>query len=462
LGTEPTLFGKYTLLEVLGEGAMARVYRAIRSGPMGFQKEVALKLIHPEISSKEKGLRALINEARMGGLLRHRNVVEIYEFDQVGDTFYIAMELVRGWTLAELIRRSAVHGPLPPRIVTEIAAQICEGLDHAHGAVDPEGAPLRLVHRDLKPTNVMLSEDGVVKLADFGIARAATNVYRTSQGVTKGTPVYMSPEQVRGKALDHRSDLFSLASMVAEMVTGRVVFQDIKIYKVLQQVARADTTEVLDDVGQAMPELAPVLSRAFARMPADRPPDAGTLGRELENLHETLPGKERLRDWLPPFMGDTGRDPMAVESHPPDSWEDWDASRISISLTEGDEAADGSASVSLVQPPNEEDGEPSPVGRPLPDFSEASTEEAPVVEFVGGDLDTEDAQPTHDAHTPVDPPAVVTAERRTAERVTQPQHALDHPPPPPSRRGLRLAMALIGGLIALAAASVWIARLVGS
>ena len=455
MADEPTLFGKYTLLEVLGEGAMARVYRAIRSGPMGFQKEVALKLIHPEISSREKGLRALINEARMGGLLRHRNVVEIYEFDQVGDTFYIAMELVRGWTLAQVIRRSAVRGPLPPRIVAEIAAQICEGLDHAHRATDAEGDPLRLVHRDLKPTNVMLSEDGVVKLADFGIARAATNVYRTSHGVTKGTPVYMSPEQVRGKALDHRSDLFSLASMVTEMVTGRVVFQDIKIYKVLQQVSRADTTEVLDAVGAAMPELVPVLKRAFARIPAERSRDAGTLGREFEGLHDLLPGKERLRDWLPTFMGDAARDSMTVEARPPDDWEDWASSRISVSLGDADDEDDETASVSLVSPPADCDA--GPARDPLPDFSEASTEEAPLAVFVGDDPGTGDLHETDDAHTPIEDAAPVTA-----ERVTQPQRGIDHTAPPPSRRGLRLAMAAIGTLIALGAVAAWVSRLLGS
>lgn len=454
MADEPTLFGRYTLLEVLGEGAMARVYRAIRSGPMGFQKEVALKLIHPEISSREKGLRALINEARMGGLLRHRNVVEIYEFDQAGDSFYIAMELVRGWTLAEVIRRSAVRGPLPPRIVTEIAAQVCEGLDHAHRAVDPEGEPLRLVHRDLKPTNVMLSEDGVVKLADFGIARAATNVYRTSQGVTKGTPVYMSPEQVRGKALDHRSDLFSLASMVTELVTGRVVFQDIKIYKVLQQVSRADTTDVLDSVGLAMPDLVPILAGAFQRMPADRPRNAGSLGREFEDLHATLPGRERLRDWLPVFMGSAERDGMTVEARPPDSWEDWASSRISVSLGDLDDD-DDTASVSLVPPPPDGDADP-PEGL-VPDFSEATTEEAPLDVLIADDPDTDDAHQTHDAHTPDDGAAAVTD-----ERVTQPQRGIDRPAPPPSRRGVRIAMTLIGGLIALGAVAAWLSRLLGS
>jgi serine/threonine protein kinase len=456
LGDEPTLFGKYTLLEVLGEGAMARVYRAIRSGPMGFQKEVALKLIHPQIASQEKGLRALINEARMGGLLSHRNVVEIHEFDQIGDTFYIAMELVRGWSLAQVLARSVSRGPLPPRIVTEIAAQICEGLAHAHGAKDPEGMRLDLVHRDLKPTNVMLAESGVVKLADFGIARAATNVIRTSAGITKGTPCYMSPEQVRGKALDARSDLFSLASLMAEMITGQVVFHDIKIYRVLQQVARADVTAVLGDVEIAMPEIVPILRRGFQRMPADRHVDAVRMGREIEDLHEILPGREKLRDWLPRFMGSPEHDPITAEELPPDTWDDWASSRMSVSLGEPLLDETDAASVSLgpiagkVRPPT-----------PIPDLSEATTEEAPWAEFVGFSDESEGLEAEAEAESG----AGTESETGTGDdpsRVTLEASPRPRPTPPPSRRGLRYVLVAIGALMALAAVAAWVSRVLGS
>ena len=466
---EPTLFGKYTLLEVLGEGAMARVYRAIRSGPMGFQKEVALKLIHPQIASREKGLRALINEARMGGLLSHRNVVEIHEFDQVGDTFYIAMELVRGWSLSRVLARSATRGPLPRRIVAEIAAQICEGLAHAHGAKDPEGMRLDLVHRDLKPTNVMLAESGVVKLADFGIARAATNVIRTSAGITKGTPCYMSPEQVRGKALDGRSDLFSLASLTAEMITGQVVFQDIKIYRVLQQVAQADVRAVLEDVRTAMPEFVPILERGFQRMPGDRYVDAARMGRDIEDLHERLPGRERLRDWLPKFMGSPEHDPITAEAMPPDTWEDWATSRTSISLGEAQFDEPDAASVSL--------GPGALPDRPPPqvsDRSEATTEEAALAMFVGFSDESEGLEAGTEAlaETGAETETETEAERMAAPAETQAADdpsrvTLEAPPPyrttpPPSRRNLRIVLAALGALMALAAVVAWASRLVGS
>ena len=296
---ETRQFGKYQLVEILGEGGMARVYRAVRAGPMGFRKEVALKQILPQVAREEKLIRALINEARLGGYLRHRNVVEVYEFDQVDDTFYIAMEFVRGHTLEDVLQLTPRRGLLPPRIVAQIALQICAGLDYAHGAVDEDDKPMNLVHRDLKPTNVMLERDGVVKIMDFGIARAETNLFKTSTAaVTKGTPVYMSPEQVEGKSLDCRSDLFSLASVTAQMVTGEVAFQGTQLYHVLQKVAQAEVSDVMAAVTARSPRLAPVLERAFQRDPQDRYATAAEMGQALTEIYDTLPGDEHLGPWL--------------------------------------------------------------------------------------------------------------------------------------------------------------------
>ncbi len=313
-------FGKYELLEVLGEGGMARVYRAVRSGPMGFRKEVALKQILPHVAKEEKLVRALINEARLGGYLRHRNIVEVYEFDQVDDVFYIAMEYVAGCTLDRVLARVEHQGPLPPRIVADIAMQMCDGLQYAHTAVDDQGGPMQLVHRDLKPTNVMIQTDGTVKIMDFGIARAETNLFRTTTAsVTKGTPVYMSPEQVRGDPLDHRSDLFTLGSVVAEMITGEVAFQGTQLYQVLQKVARADTTSVLEAVRERMPEMVPVLQRCYQPDPDARYQSAAAIREDIEALLPRLPGNERLETWLAAWVAvplpsrDTGVAPGAAD-----------------------------------------------------------------------------------------------------------------------------------------------------
>ena len=341
---EQTQLGRYELLEVLGEGGMARVFRAVRSGPMGFRKEVALKQILPHVAKQEAMLQALINEARLGGFLRHRNIVEVYEFDHIDDVYFLAMELVQGYTLDEVLCRVAARGFLPPGVVLQIAVQICEGLQYAHDAADDAGRPMHLVHRDLKPSNVILDRRGVVKLMDFGIARSEVNLFRTTAAdVTKGTPVYMSPEQVKGGDLDRRSDLFSLASVIVEMVTGKVAFSGTQLYQVLQKVANADTAVQVEAVGGRFPPLVPVLRRAFSLSPADRFDDAEQMGAALTELLEGIEEPLVLGPWLLQWM--TAPDqgvPPTVDAPPAPT-----LARATDALTPGETGPMGDAFISL-------------------------------------------------------------------------------------------------------------------
>lgn len=296
-------FGGYRLIEVLGEGGMARVYRAEKAGPMGFRKAVAIKQILPAVAQEEKLMQALINEARLGGFLHHRNVVEVYEFGQVGDTWYIAMEFVDGWTLDRILRRCGDGALLPPRIVLQIATQLCTGLGYAHTAADADGRPLNLVHRDLKPSNVIVTRDGVVKIMDFGIARAESNVFRTqTANVTKGTPVYMSPEQVTGESLDARSDLFSLASVLCEVATGEISFQGTQLYQVMSKVAAADVRAQVARAEARIPGIGPVLARAYRKRPGDRYASALEMGQALADVYDATPGSEQLGPFLARWM----------------------------------------------------------------------------------------------------------------------------------------------------------------
>ncbi len=309
LTTGTTSFGKYELIELIGEGGMASVYRAVLSGPGGFRKQVALKQIRPHIAQDEKMVQLLFNEARLGGHLRHKNIVEVYEFDQVDDTYYLAIEFVDGFTLADLLRRGGERGPLPPRIVANVSMQVCQALAYAHAALDDQGRPMRLVHRDLKPANVMVRRDGLVKLADFGIAKAETNVTHTTTGLTRGTPAYMSPEQVTGgrsAPLDHRSDLFSLSAIVAELLTCDRAFDDEQMLDLMNRIASADVGVALDRVARLAPAFLPVLRTAFQRMPVDRFEDAAVMGKEIRRIYDRLPpSEERLSAWLTDWMGDT-------------------------------------------------------------------------------------------------------------------------------------------------------------
>ena len=310
---EPEAFGKYTLVALLGVGGMARVYRAVLRGAMGFEKEVALKRIKSHVKLDERYLKALINEARLGGQLRQRNIVEVYEFDRVGDEYYLAMEYVRGWTLQEIIRDcSEAKQPIPPTIALRICIEICRGLDHAHSMTSRSGRSMNLVHRDLKPANVIVSRRGDVKIMDFGIAKADSNLFQTTAvQITKGTPLYMSPEQVEASTrLTHQSDIFSLGSILYELVFLHPMFAGDHAMEVLHRVIVADIEQAAVLARARYPGLEALLRRALARKPEDRYRDATEMANDLRELLDRLGPSPTIVEWLASYqkirMGDAG------------------------------------------------------------------------------------------------------------------------------------------------------------
>ena len=267
---EPETFGRYKLVSLLGEGGMAKVYLAVLSGPMGFEKEVALKKIDSRLTADDRFVKALINEARLGGQLRHKNIVEVYEFNQVGEDYYLAMEYVDGWTLDTLVRNCRNAGKsVPPHVVIQFAMHICRGLDYAHSLVAKDGAPMNLVHRDLKPANVIVSRTGEAKIMDFGIAKADSNLYKTTAAdITKGTPIYMSPEQVTGSSkLSGRSDIFSMGSIIHELLCLDVIFHGDNLLAIMHKVLQADIRDALKTIGERVPGLDVVVKKAMAKKP---------------------------------------------------------------------------------------------------------------------------------------------------------------------------------------------------
>jgi len=306
-------FGRYRLMCLLGEGGMAKVYRAVLSGPMGFEKEVALKRLDPRLTADERMVRGLINEARLGGQLRHKNIVEIYEFNQVNSNYYMAMEYVDGWTLdtvVESVRNARTS--FPPSVVVEILAGVCKGLDYAHKLQSKDGKALNLVHRDLKPGNIIVSRGGDVKVLDFGIAKADTNLYKTTAAdVTKGTPVYMSPEQVTGDPLDARSDLFSLGSIMVELITLDVPFKGDNLLAIMHAVLNADSRAAIAQVEVKFPELVPVVRTAMAREVADRWASASDVEKALREVRRAIPAGPTIAEWIEELGG---RLPMAKQN----------------------------------------------------------------------------------------------------------------------------------------------------
>lgn len=293
-------FGRYRLLSLLGEGGMAKVYRAVLSGPMGFEKDVALKRLDPRLTADERLVRSLINEARLGGQLRHKNIVEIYEFNQVAENYYLAMEYVDGWTLDTILMKvRGAYELLPGSVILELLLAICKGLSYAHGLTSREGTPMNLVHRDLKPGNIIVSRTGDVKLLDFGIAKADTNLYKTTAAdVTKGTPVYMSPEQVTGQKLDLRSDLFSLGSIVHELVTLDVPFHGDNLLAIMHAVLNAEVAEAVANVADRFPLLGPVMQKCMEKEPEDRYSSAKEIDKELRTIRRQMAPGLSLSEWL--------------------------------------------------------------------------------------------------------------------------------------------------------------------
>ena len=217
------VMGKYLLHERIGSGGMAEVFKATYCPEGGFEKTVALKKILPALAADSDFLRLFRLEAELCSRLNHPNIVQVVDFGRHGDSFFLAMEFVDGLSLKRVLDvYQGVGLPLPA--VTYLGIELCQALDYVHRRVGPDGKPMNLIHRDLNPPNVLLSQLGEVKVADFGIARAATRIDVTQVGVVKGKPGYLAPEQAAGEPIDGRVDLFALGVTLHEALTGRRLF----------------------------------------------------------------------------------------------------------------------------------------------------------------------------------------------------------------------------------------------
>src|SRR6266540_1658078 len=280
-----TRLGPYEIVSPIGAGGMGEVYR-VRDTRLG--REVALKVLPAEFSGDPERLQRFEQEARAASALNHPNIVVVHDVGRVDSVFYLAMELVEGTALRDLI----VTGALPIKRILPLATQIADGLARAHAA--------GIVHRDLKPENVMVTEDGFVKILDFGLAKlvllsaekmasaptAAFGAPRTESGVILGTVGYMSPEQAAGRPVDHRSDQFSLGAILYEMATGQRAFRGGSAAETLAAIIQREP----EPVGVLRPEVpAPlswVIERCLAKAPAERYESTRDLARDLANLRD--------------------------------------------------------------------------------------------------------------------------------------------------------------------------------
>ena len=284
--------GRYEVLGELGQGAMGIVYKA--RDPL-IDRVVAIKTINLGLAldEKEEYEGRFYQEAKAAGRLNHPNIVTIYDVGKSGDVAYIAMEFLQGRELRDIMNDG---GLLPVEQVLDIVAQVAQGLAYAHEH--------EIVHRDVKPSNIMVVRDGHAKITDFGIARMASSAVRTQTGMVLGSPKYMSPEQVMGKAIDQRSDIFSLGVMLYEMLTGQSPFNGENVNAIMYQTLNAIPAPP-HTLNPAVPEMANfIVAKALAKKLEDRYQDAKDFAADLRACRDTLPRSGKQLDVSPPAGGE--------------------------------------------------------------------------------------------------------------------------------------------------------------
>jgi serine/threonine protein kinase len=289
---KPFKIGKYLLLERLATGGMAEVYRARASGAGGFEKQLAIKRILPNYSSNEEFRRMFEYEARLSSMLTHANIVQIYDFVKSNETYLLAMEYVDGKNLRQFVNKVKKMGyTIPIEFSVYVVNEVCKGLEYAHNKKDDlTGKPLNIIHRDMSPQNIMISYEGAVKIVDFGIAKAKDRVDETRSGVIKGKFGYMSPEQANGLQVDHRTDIFSTAIILYELLTNRRLFaadNDLATLKLIQECVIPKPAIINPKISF---ELEKILMKGLTKDGGTRYQHAGHFHRQLqEYLNKEFP-----------------------------------------------------------------------------------------------------------------------------------------------------------------------------
>jgi serine/threonine-protein kinase len=253
--------GRFDILGRLAVGGMAEIFLARETGPRSSQRELVVKRVLPQAAGNATHVESFVHEATLCMRLRHPSICAIYEFGQEDESFFLAMEYVDGVSLRDLADRAQTKGGLPVALAVKIIADVAGALHHAHRALGDDGEPLGIVHRDVTPENIMVSFDGTVKLIDFGVAKARTQVLQTQKGELKGKFAYMSPEQYQGGSLDGRADVFSLGVCLYEALLGGTLFARDSEFETVAAIlfgespgsvraTRADVPEAIDAIAR--------------------------------------------------------------------------------------------------------------------------------------------------------------------------------------------------------------------
>ncbi len=292
------MVGRYTLLAKIATGGMAEIWLAKQAGPRGFEKVIVIKRIVDSLSADPEFVEMFLDEARIAAQLNHPNIVQIYDLGEHAGAYYIAMEYLPGENLSAIARAAMKAGtPIPMAHAVKIISGAAEGLGHAHTRHGVKGEHLNVVHRDVSPQNIIITYDGLVKLVDFGIAKAANRGSQTMGGQIKGKVAYMAPEQAIGKTIDHRADLFSLAIVLYELVTKSRLFHREDQFQALSAVTSDEPVQPACVRNPEVPqELSDILGVALQKNPDERYPDAAAFHNALEGWLKTQPNSPTSAD----------------------------------------------------------------------------------------------------------------------------------------------------------------------
>ena len=298
----PQAFGKYTIIGKLGHGGMADVNLAVVGGKGGFRKLVVIKRLHSHLEVEPEFVSMFLDEARLAARLDHPHCVQTHEVGEVDHQHFLAMEYLDGQGFERLLRVTGSRGEtLPLPIALRIVADCVDGLAYAHELADYDGRPLGIVHRDVSPQNIFVTYAGVVKLLDFGIAKAETNVVETRTGVVKGKYAYIAPEQALGGHVDQRADLWSVGVVLWEALTARRLFKSVNELATLQETLRAEVKPPSTHNPNIPPELDRICLKLLQREIRDRYQTAAELKDDLERFLRTLPEqptRKTIANWM--------------------------------------------------------------------------------------------------------------------------------------------------------------------
>ena len=276
------MLGKYQVLKHLATGGMAEIFLARTTGLEGFERYVVVKCIKPEFATNAQFVQMFLDEARISAQLHHNHIAQVFDIGIEDGVLYFAMEYIHGQNVQAILQAvSVLNRDLPYEHAITIAIGAAHGLDYAHDKLGPDGTPLDLVHRDVTPTNIIVSYDGAVKVVDFGIVKAATRATQTRSGVMKGKLAYMSPEQCRSEELDRRSDVFALGILLYELTTTEPLFQTDSDYATMDKIVRAPIPSPKRFRADYPDELAAIVMKCLER---DREARYQTAGEIVEDL----------------------------------------------------------------------------------------------------------------------------------------------------------------------------------